>query len=297
MRILRRICGRLQDYLDAEAIAERYGVRLSDDEDSLSEPEPQPSDASAEAPAARQSAQPVDVLAVDLAARTQQLILKLDEKNREIERLCTLLEAVQPVEGLDPSKIYDILDGTNDMPDYKDAKIVDLAKRLRRMTVQLNKERAKNVQANQRIAELEAQQQDAAPAAAARAASPSHTQHNQQGSTGSTGAVDADPAAVISEQKREIAALHKQVLRNACVLGEAVCLCACMVACMHACMHAFRSAVCDWTATRIARFEPSLPYAPCSVESFADSAANRGHTAPLCRQRGARRHPLCARPY
>jgi hypothetical protein len=43
--------------------------------------------------------------------RMEDLILKLDSKNREIERLCTLLEAVSIVPGADPGKYIEIIDG------------------------------------------------------------------------------------------------------------------------------------------------------------------------------------------
>ena len=42
--------------------------------------------------------------------RIDSLVNKLDSKNREIERLCVLLEAVSVVPGADPSKYVDIID-------------------------------------------------------------------------------------------------------------------------------------------------------------------------------------------
>lgn len=43
--------------------------------------------------------------------KIDSLISKLDSKNREIERLCVLLEAVSVVPGADPGKFIDIIDG------------------------------------------------------------------------------------------------------------------------------------------------------------------------------------------
>jgi hypothetical protein len=43
--------------------------------------------------------------------RVDDLVSKLDSKNREIERLCVLLEAVSVVPGADPGKYMQIIDG------------------------------------------------------------------------------------------------------------------------------------------------------------------------------------------
>jgi hypothetical protein len=46
--------------------------------------------------------------------RIDSLVNKIDSKNREIERLCVLLEAVSVVPGADPGKYIDIIDGNGD---------------------------------------------------------------------------------------------------------------------------------------------------------------------------------------
>jgi hypothetical protein len=43
--------------------------------------------------------------------QVNDLVTKLDAKNREIERLCVLLEAVSVVPGADPGKYIEIIDG------------------------------------------------------------------------------------------------------------------------------------------------------------------------------------------
>lgn len=44
-----------------------------------------------------------------------QLKEKLTEKNKKIDNLCTLLEAAEPVPGIDTAKLYNILEGA--LPD------------------------------------------------------------------------------------------------------------------------------------------------------------------------------------
>ena len=50
----------------------------------------------------------------EIAHRMDSLLVKLENKNREVERLCTLLEAVTVVPGIDPAKYLDIYDGHGD---------------------------------------------------------------------------------------------------------------------------------------------------------------------------------------
>jgi len=89
--------------------------------------------------------------------RVDELVLKLDAKNREIERLCVLLEAVSVVPGADPGKYIDIIDNKGDdtLVDYRDTKIVTLAKKCRNLTVALNKERAASRNAKDKLITLQ----------------------------------------------------------------------------------------------------------------------------------------------
>lgn len=91
----------------------------------------------------------------DLIKRTDGLVKKLDEKNREVERLCTLLESVSVVPGINPDRILDVYDNVAEEPiDLRDSKIVHLAKKVRSLTMLLNKERSLKVSADSQKEEL-----------------------------------------------------------------------------------------------------------------------------------------------
>lgn len=47
--------------------------------------------------------------------KVNDLVKKLDAKNREIERLCVLLEAVSVVPGADPGKFIEMIDGKEEI--------------------------------------------------------------------------------------------------------------------------------------------------------------------------------------
>ena len=99
------------DYPDADAVASKYGVLEEVDGSSATQPG----------------------LSLDqqmeLARQQQAIVQKLEGKNREVERLCTLLEAVEPLPGMNPEKYRRIIDNPEaDNVDFRDSKIVDLAK-------------------------------------------------------------------------------------------------------------------------------------------------------------------------
>ena len=99
------------DYPDAEAVASKYGV--TEDKDNSG---------------STQSGLSLEQQ-MELARQQQAIVQKLENKNREVERLCTLLEAVEPIPGMDPVKYQRIIDNPNaDNVDFRDSKIVDLAK-------------------------------------------------------------------------------------------------------------------------------------------------------------------------
>lgn len=93
----------------------------------------------------------------NMAEWGDSLLVKLDQKNKEIERLCTLLEAVQATPGIDPNKYNKLMDdgNTNSYVDPRDSKIVSLAKKCRALTVALNKERASQEKSSNYTTELE----------------------------------------------------------------------------------------------------------------------------------------------
>eukprot|EP00601_Ochromonadales_sp_CCMP2298_P020884 CAMPEP_0173318362 /NCGR_PEP_ID=MMETSP1143-20121109/27616_1 /TAXON_ID=483371 /ORGANISM="non described non described, Strain CCMP2298" /LENGTH=241 /DNA_ID=CAMNT_0014261601 /DNA_START=65 /DNA_END=787 /DNA_ORIENTATION=+ len=72
-----------------------------------------------------------------------EMLRKLEDKNRRIEQLCVMLEALEPAPGVDPERIQRLLEsGIDENVDFRDAKIVNLAKKSHRLSMQLNKERA-----------------------------------------------------------------------------------------------------------------------------------------------------------
>lgn len=84
------------------------------------------------------------------------MLLKLEEKNRKIEQLCVMLEALEPSPGVDPEKIRRaMVDGTEaEGVDFRDGKIVALAKKSHRLTMQLNKEKSVSDKLEQQLKQL-----------------------------------------------------------------------------------------------------------------------------------------------
>lgn len=89
--------------------------------------------------------------------QTDKLVQKLSDKSKEIDNLCILLESISPVPGLDPEKYIKMLEGGVENVDYRDTKIVDLAKKCRRLQVALNKERANETITSAKLQELTVQ--------------------------------------------------------------------------------------------------------------------------------------------
>lgn len=79
----------------------------------------------------------------EMTDRTEALERELEKKDNEIEKLCVLLESLQPLPGLRADNMRKQLDNNiQDTADFRDSKIVSLAKKNRNITVMLNKERA-----------------------------------------------------------------------------------------------------------------------------------------------------------
>jgi hypothetical protein len=79
----------------------------------------------------------------ELIDKTEALIKKLARKDQEIEKLCVLLETLEPIPGISVENMRKHLDNNvEDGADFRDAKIVSIAKKNRNLTVMLNKERA-----------------------------------------------------------------------------------------------------------------------------------------------------------
>jgi chromosome segregation ATPase len=89
-----------------------------------------------------------------LISQQEMLQLQLMKKNKEIERLMMLLDTCEPVPGLSAEKFSKLLAGSDENVDYRDSKIVDLAKKVRRLTVSINKEKQQNEASQLTISEL-----------------------------------------------------------------------------------------------------------------------------------------------
>ena len=69
----------------------------------------------------------------------------LQSKNKEIEKLKVLIEALEPIPGLDPNKYKEfVVSDIDDAFDFRDSKITSLAKKIRNLTMKLNKSNALN---------------------------------------------------------------------------------------------------------------------------------------------------------
>lgn len=79
----------------------------------------------------------------EMTDRTEALEKELEKKDLEIEKLCILLESLQPLSGLRADNMRKQADNNiEDTADFRDSKIVSLARKNRNITVMLNKERA-----------------------------------------------------------------------------------------------------------------------------------------------------------
>lgn len=79
-------------------------------------------------------------------SEVRELNARLDEKTRECEKLNVLMESVAPIPGFDYDKYRKLVLNPSDEihVDYRDSKIVSLAKKSRNLTMLLNKEKAEN---------------------------------------------------------------------------------------------------------------------------------------------------------
>ena len=100
-----------KDLPDPKDLADKYDVDYdpSDGEEECESAKMSPSDCYDENIVMREISQHTS-----MNDRIDSLVRKLDTKNREIERLCVLLEAVSVVPGADPAKFVDIIDGNGD---------------------------------------------------------------------------------------------------------------------------------------------------------------------------------------
>lgn len=96
------------------------------------------------------------LMQIEMAQRQKALMQKLEAKNIEVERLCALLEAVEPVPGMDAAKFKRLLENpdVNENIDFRDSKIVALAKKCRKLQMAVNKERSLNESKDAEVADM-----------------------------------------------------------------------------------------------------------------------------------------------
>ncbi|ETV88952.1 hypothetical protein H257_00385 [Aphanomyces astaci] len=101
-----------------------------------------------------------DIQALQL--KNSELVATIKDYKHHVTELQLLLEAVEPIPGLDVNTLRDVLQGAEVVDhDIRDVKIVHQAKKLRQAKIALTKEKSKGAGASGRIAELERQLHDA----------------------------------------------------------------------------------------------------------------------------------------
>jgi hypothetical protein len=76
--------------------------------------------------------------AKELSDQNASLLTAMDAKDKEIHELHVLMRAIEPIPGLDPERFLDVMQGSEMVDqDYRDAKILDLSKKLKNTNVQL----------------------------------------------------------------------------------------------------------------------------------------------------------------
>ncbi|RHY65205.1 hypothetical protein DYB30_001018 [Aphanomyces astaci] len=101
-----------------------------------------------------------DIQALQL--KNSELMATIKDYKHHVTELQLLLEAVEPIPGLDVNTLRDVLQGAEVVDhDIRDVKIVHQAKKLRQAKIALTKEKSKGAGASGRIAELERQLHDA----------------------------------------------------------------------------------------------------------------------------------------
>ena len=93
----------VDDMPDAKDLADQYGVDYEEEEDGNMSKDSQEVERMVEEVKRSQEEN----------IRVEKLITKLDNKNKEIERLCVLLETIEMVPGADPNKYLDVIDGND----------------------------------------------------------------------------------------------------------------------------------------------------------------------------------------
>lgn len=92
----------------------------------------------------------------EFSLREGKLLNMIEQKNKKIEHLCVLMEALEPAPGMDAVKYKKIIESGAEDVDFRDSKIVALAKKSQKLTMTLNKERALSENLAQQLKEQQA---------------------------------------------------------------------------------------------------------------------------------------------
>jgi hypothetical protein len=125
--------------------------------------------------------------AKELSGQNATLLTQLDAKDKEIDELHVLMRAIEPIPGLDPERFLDVMHGSEMVDqDYRDAKILDLSKKLKNSNVQLqthksaSKKMTTDMSALQKELEKKKKELNAVASPAARAAALKSASENSQ---------------------------------------------------------------------------------------------------------------------
>jgi hypothetical protein len=97
----------VNDMPDAKALADQYGLDYEDEDELNTSNTSRKSYDMNNLVAEMKDSQQENV-------RIDKLVTKLDSKNKEIERLCVLLETIEMVPGADPNKYLDVINGNDE---------------------------------------------------------------------------------------------------------------------------------------------------------------------------------------
>ena len=159
----------------------------------------------------------------EMVRRTEELFAMLGQKNRELEKFAVLLESVEPVPGIHPEKLLKLIENGNQnidgVTDYRDVKIVALAKKCRNMNLALTKERSmvdkktrENDELNRQCESLKREIELISSAAARAAATKGISTSNSLFKKGAGEQTDNNNDPAVTEQlKKELAHANKQL--------------------------------------------------------------------------------------
>jgi len=208
---------------NAAELAKKYGVDFdeSDSEDSLLDD------------LGEKDSEPANPLLDKLSSMSKEEVVQealaihdeLKEQKQETRKLGTLLEGLEPIPGLDPERLLDVMEGTEVVDrDYRDVKIVQLAKKVRNLNVSRNAEKGRADKWKKQLTEAETEiaklreelDKMASPAARAAALRTQQQQHQAGGeSPASKGGKDQQKAAILQHQvddlKRKLYSQDKEL--------------------------------------------------------------------------------------